>query len=120
MQRESPPHALPPGHARPPECLVYCASYQLLGGGGSITIWQYPTKAWARYETRHISGYTERVVGDQRVLASALETFWLSDNMMIRVSGQQVEMDAMLGAYLAKYPSDVEASFPFFTLATKQ
>ena len=82
----------------------------------SITIWQYPTRAWARYETRHLSGLAERAVGEQRVLDSpGPDCFWLSDDKMIRVSGQPVEREALLKAYLAKYPSDIEPSFPLFS-----
>jgi hypothetical protein len=116
VQRELPPRGLLPGHAPPPEHLVYFARYEG-EGDAAITVWQYPTKEWARYETRHIIGCTERAVGSHRVLSSELETFWLSDDMMIRVTGQQAERDKMLAVYLARYPSDMEASFPLFSLA---
>ena len=122
VQHEIPQHAPVPGHARPPERLIYFGSYvgSNEDSNASITIWQYPTTDWARYEARQVLGCSERVVGTQRVLFSDIESWWYSGTRVIRVSAQQPEVDALLKVYLGKYPSDIEESFPLFSLLRRQ
>jgi hypothetical protein len=107
-------HPPVPGHAPPPERLEYYVSYRGRDHGG-VTIWQYPNAAWARYELRHIGFVTEMSVNRQIVLASELEYFWYSGASLIRVSAQPSDARELLKAYLAKYPSSVEPSFPLLT-----
>jgi hypothetical protein len=77
--------------------LVYYGSYQSITSTASITLSQYPTRAWTRYETRHVVGVFERPIGDQRVLDDGRgECYWFSDNNV------------------PKYPSGIEPSFPLF------
>jgi hypothetical protein len=117
VRREIPQHAPGPWSALPPEHFLYFGSYGL---GTGITLWQYPTTEWARYQTRHVTGCSERVVGRHRVLSSTLESWWYSGTRVIRVSGQPADVDAFLTVYLEKYPSDVEAAFPLFSLLRRQ
>jgi hypothetical protein len=118
VRREIPRLAPAPWQAQPPMHLVYFASYDHSShddSSASITIWQYPTAEWARYEARHVSGCTERVVGTHRVLFSEIESWWYSGTKVIRLSAQQPDVDLLFKAYLEKYPSTIEPSFPLFS-----
>jgi hypothetical protein len=108
-----------PGHAPPPEHLVYFAAYGVGGdlGRASVTIWQHPNTAWARYETRHFTGVRQQTIANQSILWSEQESVWYSGDKVVRVSGQGTEALPLIEAYLAKYPSALEPSFPLFAYA---
>ena len=107
-----PPGAMP-GKAKPPDFLTYYAPYG--PDGGSVTILQFPTRAWARYEARHLVGVALRAVDDQHVLdSSGFEYYWLSEDKVIRIGGRPPELKALVRVYLPKYPSEIDAAFPLF------
>jgi hypothetical protein len=113
VKRESAALGTSPGQASPPDSVAYHASYSGLADG-SVSIWQYPTREWARYQTRHLVGVAIRPVFGQHVLDSDLEYYWFSDDKMIRISGTRPAVNPLLEAYLQKYPSGVDPAFPLF------
>jgi len=115
VRRDQAPPGSSPGRAQSPDFLTYSGHYSNALSEGSITIWQYPTKDWARYETRHLIGMATSPAGDQFILNGGNdEYYWFSDDKMIRVTGPRPSVDALLSTYLKKYPSDVDAAFPLF------
>jgi hypothetical protein len=80
----------------------------------TVTVWQYPDRPWARYETRLFNFATLWHVEQYYVLATAQDYYWYSDNSVLNVSGDPHATRAALDAYLAKHPSSIEPSFPLF------
>ena len=74
----------PDARTRPASCTLDL--FQLIRSTAAVTIWQYPTADWARYEARHVTGNSESVVGAHRVLVSDGESWWYRGTRVIRAS----------------------------------
>ncbi len=115
VRREQAPPGNMPGRAKAPDFLAYHGHYSNAVSEGSISIWQYPTRDWARYETRHLISIATRPVGTQFILDGGNDEYhWFSGDKMIRIAGRRPSVEALLDVYLKKYPSGVDAAFPLF------
>lgn len=122
-------------HALRPERYVYSVRYRPINerqgfefAAVDAIVTQYAAADWARYELRNIPmfNYPIGLPEDQRpkklakyggyVFVDFLDTYWSSGEKLVRLYCQDAPpaiVDEFVKAYLAKYPSSIDASFAF-------